>query len=128
MPRIRSIASVALLLLIGCGVRPITGGTTGLLRAGGEALSDIQVTVHQGAGGFALELGHAVTTFDGTFAFVTKGAQGPLYLEPGEYCCTLQSAGAPLAIPPEYAQIESTPLKFTWTGTESSLKLDAPQP
>ena len=65
----------------------------GTLRAGSELLADIQVTMHQVDGGSLRRVGFGVTDRNGSFELVTNGAQGPLWLSPGEYCCTLESAG-----------------------------------
>ena len=81
-------------LLSGCGPRPVAGGTKGTIRAAGDLLSEVQVTVHQAEFGVWQPIGFAVTTGDGSFELVTSGAKGALWLSPGEYRCTLESAGA----------------------------------
>src|SRR5580765_446568 len=100
------------LILAGCGgTTPVVGGTKGVLQAGDELLGDIQITVHAKDGTAWKPLGFGVTAFDGSFELVTSGAKGPLWLSPGEYRCTLESAGAPVVIPLELTQADATPLK-----------------
>lgn len=107
-------------------MKPVAGGTTGTLRVGGELLSDIQVTVHQVEGGSTRPLGFGVTDLEGSFELVTNGAQGALWLSPGEYRCTLESAGAPVQLPKEYFKPDTTPLKISWSAGDRSLDLDVP--
>lgn len=114
-------------LLAGCGgVRPVAGGTQGTLSFGDQLLSDIQVTVHQIEGGSWQCVGFGVTDREGSFELVTNGANGALWLSPGEYRFTLESAGAPVQIPKEYSQAESTLLKVSWSGGNSELELKVP--
>ena len=116
------------LILAGCGgAAPVAGGTKGVLHAGDQLLGDIQVTVHAKDGMVWKPLGFGVTAFDGSSELVTSGAKGPLWLSPGEHRCTLESAGAPVAIPLELAQADTTPLKFTKTAESTALDLRAPQ-
>ena len=118
---------ILLVVLPGCGgVQPVPGGTTGTLRAGGEVLAEIQITIHQVEGGSFRPIGFGLTDRDGWFELVTNGAQGPLWLSPGDYRCTLESAGAPVEIPKEYAQAATTPLKVSWSAGSSELDLDIP--
>ena len=113
--------------LLGCGgPQPVTGGTPGTLRVGSELLSDFQVTIHQVQGTTTEPVGFGVTGADGSFQLMTNGAQGPLWLSPGKYRCTLESAGAPLVIPKQYTQAATTPLKVTWPTGEENLELDVP--
>lgn len=109
------------LLLSGCGTAAISGGTTGSLSSAGNALGDIQITAYQNERGNVQQVGFAVTAADGTFALVRNGAAGALNLEPGEYCFTLESVGAPVVIPDEYLHADKTPLKLNWA---SGSKLD----
>jgi len=113
--------------LPGCGrVKPVTGGTIGILHAGDDYLSDIQVTVHKVDGSSLQPIGFAVTAADGSFELVSNGAKGALWLSPGEYRCTLESAGAPVQIPKEYAQPDTTPLKVSWSAGDDELNLEIP--
>lgn len=125
-PRTLFILLFLLTLFTGCGPRPVTGGTPGTLRAGGELLSDIQVNVFQLEGGTWKPIGFGLTGLQGEFALFTPGAQGPLTLIPGNYRFTVESAGAPIFFPPEYAQAETTPLTITWPTSTSLLTLDVP--
>jgi hypothetical protein len=65
---------------------------------------------------------------DGAFELVANGAQGPLWLSPGEYRCTLESAGAPVQFPMEYAQADTTPLTISWSAGDKELDLEVPPP
>ncbi len=116
--------------LAGCGgVKPVTGGTSGTLSFGDQLLSDIQVTVHQLDGTSFQNVGFGVTDRDGWFELVTNRAQGPLVLDAGEYRFTLESAGAPVQVPKEYSQAETTPLKVSWSGDgELELKVTSMLP
>ena len=112
--------------LAGCGgVKPVTGGTQGTLKVGGQLLSDIQVTVHRVDGDTIESIGFGTTDNDGVFELVTNGAKGPLWLEEGEYRFTLESAGAPVQFSPEYALPTKTPLRVSWAGSEQDLELTA---
>jgi hypothetical protein len=103
--------------LSGCGPQPVQGGTAGHLVSAGKPLSEIQVTVFQIDGAAFKPVGFAVTTTDGSFQLLQNQARGPLVLAAGEYRCTLESAGAPIKIPKQFARPETTPLKVSWTGS-----------
>lgn len=114
-------------VLPGCGgVKPVTGGTSGILHAGDDLLSDIQVTVHEVDGSSTRPIGFGVTDREGSFELVKNGAHGALILPPGDYRFTLESAGAPGQIPKEYTQTGTTPLKVTWSAADSDLDLEVP--
>lgn len=109
----------------GCGgVQPVPGGTAGTLSFGDQIMSDIQVTVHQSDGGSWKPIGFGVTDREGWFELVSNGAQGALWLSPGEYRFTLDSAGAPVQIPQQYTRAESTPLKSSWSEQDDELELN----
>jgi hypothetical protein len=110
--------------LPGCGVRPVTEGTQGILRYGDKPLSDIRVTVNRVDKSSVQSIGFGITATDGTFQLVTNGAHGALRLSPGEYRCTLKSVGAQVRIPNEYAQVNLTPLKVSWSVGDKSLDLE----
>ena len=93
-------AVVVLVSLPGCGPRPVQGGTAGHLLSAGNPLPDVRVTVFQGEGSAYTPLGFGVTTNDGSFQLFQNQARGPLVLTAGEYHFTLESAGAPIQIPP----------------------------
>lgn len=121
----RFLAWTALLVLAtGCGVQPVTGGTPGTLRAGGQPLGEVQIIVFQQQGDAAVQVGLGVTALDGTFELVANEARGPLVLAPGQYVCTLESVGAPLQFQPAYSQAQSSPLRVQWSS--GSLDLDIP--
>lgn len=114
--------------LAGCGARPVTGGTKGVLLYAGKSLSDIQVTVYQLEGASPKLVGFGVTANDGSFHLMRNLARGALWLSPGEYCCTLESVGVPIRLPKEYARAETTPLKVSWSKADQSLNLEVPSP
>ncbi len=113
----------AVVILSGCGVEPVTGGTRGSLSTDGNPLSDVQINLFRNDKGELRPVGFAVSTTDGSFELVTNGAKGPLDLEPGNYSCTLESVGAPIVIPEEYLRSDTTPLKLEWKDQET-LKLE----
>ena len=121
--------AVALLgpLLVGCGPSPVVGGTSGVLRAGGEPLGDIQVTVYQPKDAAWQPIGFADTAIDGTFRLLLSGAAGPLELAPGEYRFTLQSVGAPVIVPKELTDVGTTPLRASWNNEQAQLTLSLPK-
>ena len=118
---------VASTLQLGCsGPSPVVGGTEGTLKVAGTLLSETQLTLYRVEGTNYEPVGFAVTDSDGAFQLVTNGAKGPLKLEPGNYHCTLQSAGAPVEFPAAYLKPETTPVKVDWTESESELDLVVP--
>lgn len=128
-PCSRLVVAASLVFMVtfgGCGPRPVVGGTKGTLRGGNAPVSDLQITVHSAATGVWTPIGFAVSANDGSFELVTTGAKGSLFLTPGDYRCTLESAGAPLAIPPIYARPETTPLVVTWPTATEQLELSVP--
>jgi hypothetical protein len=108
----------------GCESRPVVGGTGGHLRSNGQPLSEVQLTVHRREGASWSAIGFAVTGAGGEFELVTNRAAGPLQLEPGEYRFTLESVGAPVQIPREYLQAETTPLAVMWPTSDGHLQLE----
>ena len=119
---------VLLLATSGCGerVRPVTGGTPGNLRTPQGPVGEMQVNVFQKANEAWQPVGFGVSAVDGTFALFKNQATGPLELSPGEYRCTIESAGAPATVPPEYSRAETSPLHITWPTPQARLDLIAP--
>ena len=114
----------------GCGaerVLEISGGTTGKIHNGREPLIGIQVTVHQLDGESIKPIGVAASRLDGSFELVTMDGTGACQLLPGEYRCTLESVGAPVVIPAEFAKPETTPLKIALSDEEEAIDLKLPQ-
>jgi hypothetical protein len=110
---VQSACCLAMLFTVsGCGTRPVSGGTPGVLTTDGNPIPDVQLTVYP-AGSGQCE-GSAVTRSDGTFELVTPGASGPLELDAGSYVVTLESVGAPTDLPPQYLDRDSSPLKVDW--------------
>ena len=117
--------AMGLLLLGGCESNEVvTGGTSGTLTAGGETLTEIQVTVYQKMGSVWEKRGTGVIDSSGKFMLHTPEADAPLTLEAGQYRFTLESAGAPVIIPKPYRSVDSTPLEVAWTTDQSELKLN----
>jgi uncharacterized iron-regulated membrane protein len=121
------LASLLLLsCFLGCGPRPVTGGTPGVLIANGQPLAEVQINVHQMVDNKPQKVGFGISDSDGSFSLVKNEAKGLLRLAPGEYRCTLESAGAPIQVPPEYAAWETTPLNITWREEMRMLELVLP--
>ena len=119
----------SLISVSGCGgTRPVPGGTAGILLVGGQPISEIQVTLYQPQGSNFEPVGFGVTDVDGMFRLYQNGAQGSLWLPPGEYRYTVESIGPPIQFPSEYLSATATPCKFTWTGNEAELELNVPAP
>jgi len=122
------------LALVGCvlaaagcgGAKPVTGGTSGIFRCGPNPLGDVQLTLHQPDESGFRPVGFGLTRADGSFDLLAQGATGPLWLSPGDYVCTLESAGAPVQFPKEFLSPQTTPLKVRWTDAMTSLELDGP--
>jgi len=120
---------VALGSLAGCGgVRPVKGGTPGVLQVTDQVASDLQLTLFREQNGSWQPIGFATTGEGGRFELLLPGAAGPLRLEPGAYRVTVESAGSELILPPELGQVATTPVQFQWVGTEPSLQLSLPRP
>jgi hypothetical protein len=106
---------------------PAKGGTAGTLKFGDQVTSDIVVTIHKSSGASFESIGFGTTQPDGTFVLYKPGAIEPLYLEPGDYCCTLESIGPPIRLPKEYQTPANSPMKVTWPSNTETLELSAPQ-
>ena len=118
------IALVSLTLLAGCDrVRPVTGGTPGVLQIPDQVASDLQLTVYREEAGTWQPIGFATTGAGGRFELLLPGAAGPLRLEPGAYRLTVETAGSDLVLPADVGQVTATPLRIQWTGTEPRLEL-----
>ena len=117
--------------IVGCGrietVPDTSGGTTGKIHNGREPLIGIQVTVYQVDGDSAEPIGVAASRLDGSFELATMDGTCACQLPAGEYRCTLESAGAPIAIPTEFAKPETTPLKIALTLDDEAIDLKVPQ-
>jgi hypothetical protein len=109
--------------LSGCGERPIKEGTQGVLHFNNEPVANIRVTVNCVNRKGVKPVGYGVTEADGTFQLVTHGGRAGLKLAPGDYCCTLKSIGSSVRIPNHYAEVNTTPLKVSWSEGDSRLDL-----
>lgn len=111
-------------LIAGCDrVRPVTGGTPGVLHIPEQVASDLQLNVFREDGGAWQEIGFGTTRDGGRFELLLPKGAGPLRLEPGKYRFTVETAGSELVLPDECAQIATTPLRVEWGGTEPHLDL-----
>ena len=117
------------LFTVGCdgSPAPAPGGTGGMLKFGDQVTSDIVITIHRKNGGSYESIGFGATQTDGTFVLYKPGAAAPLFLEPGDYSCTLESVGPPVRLPKEYLEPARSPMTFTWTEETETLDLTAPQ-
>jgi hypothetical protein len=111
--------------LPGCRERPVKEGTQGVLRFNNEPVANIRVSVNRVDPKGVKAVGYGVTEADGTFQLVTHGGRAGLKLAPGDYCCTLKSMGASVRIPNHYAEVNTTPLKLSWSDSDTSLNLEA---
>lgn len=121
--------SSALLLVTvgGCGSDRVDGGTEATITVAGEPVVDVQVRVFSMKDGKPVELGFAVSKAGGKLSFVKPKASGPLTLEPGEYRFTVEPVGAPLALPKDYGNAETTPLQIELP-TAEPITLTLPEP
>jgi hypothetical protein len=117
--------------IVGCGrvetVPDTSGGTTGKIHNGREPLVGIQVTVYQVDGDSTEPIGVAASRLDGSFELATMDGTCACQLPAGEYRCTLESAGAPIAIPTVFAKPETTPLKIALSKDDEAIDLKVPQ-
>ncbi len=114
----------------GCGgTEEIEGGTPGIIRVGSTPLADVHVSVYQ-SGNIAPEpLAFGVSDSEGRFVLRRRGSLEGVWLEPGEYCCTIESTGEfQLLWPDEFQSPQETPLKVNWSSAEQELDLDVPEP
>jgi hypothetical protein len=110
--------------LAGCGERPIKEGTQGVLRFNEEPVANIRVTVNRVDPKGIRAVGYGLTEADGTFRLVTHAGRAGVKLTPGNYCCTLKSMGASIRIPNHYAEVNTTPLKVSWSDRDTSMNLE----
>jgi len=108
----------------GCRERPVKEGTQGVLRFNNEPVANIRVTVNCVDRKGVKPVGYGVTEADGTFQLVAHGGRAGLKLAPGDYCCTLKAMGASVRIPNHYAEVNTTPLKVSWSEGDTSLDLE----
>ncbi|MEI8022168.1 MAG: hypothetical protein WCH39_28420 [Schlesneria sp.] len=117
--------------IVGCGrvetVPDTSGGTTGKIHNGREPLVGIQVTVYQVDGDSTEPIGVAASRLDGSFELATMDGTCACQLPAGEFRCTLESAGAPIAIPTVFAKPETTPLKIVLSKEDEAIDLKVPQ-
>lgn len=116
-------ATFVVTMVAGCGERPVKEGTQGVLRLNDEHVANIRVTVNRVDRKGVKPVGYGVTAADGTFQLVNHGGRAGLKLAPGDYRCTLKSMGASVRIPNHYAEVNTTPLKVSWSEGDSSLNL-----
>lgn len=96
-----------------------------MLKNAQGGLGEVQIQVYQASDGEVV--GSAVTTAGGAFELVRPQAAGPLQLPPGEYVFTLESMSpAPLRLPPKVANVKQSPLRKTWTASDTQLEIVVP--
>ncbi|MEN9554134.1 MAG: hypothetical protein RLZZ232_420 [Planctomycetota bacterium] len=115
--------------LIGCSENPAPteSGTPGMLRIGAATTSDILVHIYQKTSAGFEEIGFGQTAEDGSFGLFQPDASGPLWLQTGDYAITLESIGAPIRIPGECRQPQTTPLKLHWTEADHLPLIEVPE-
>jgi hypothetical protein len=111
-------------MVSGCGERPVKEGTQGVLRFNDEPVANIRVTVNRVDPKGIQVVGYGLTEADGTFQLVTHAGRAGLKLTRGNYCCTLKSMGASVRIPNHFAEVNTTPLKVSWSDRDTSLNLE----
>ncbi|UUO07602.1 hypothetical protein M4951_04670 [Blastopirellula sp. J2-11] len=121
---ILTLSAFLLPLSVGCGPKPVTGGTSGTLLTSGNPLGEMQVNVYR-SDAADKPLGFGVTAADGSFELVQPAAVGPLQLEPGKYRFTVESVGSPVVLPKKYASSKTTPLEVDLQ-PDQPLELDIP--
>lgn len=90
-------------------------------------MSDVQINVYRRTEAGTFEsVGFGVPAIDGGFQLYQPGAAGPLWLLPGNYWLTLESAGAPIEIPRDYTTPETTPLRLEWSETDRLVDIEIP--
>ena len=126
-----TLISTLFVAIVGCGrvetVPDTSGGTTGKIHNGREPLIGIQVTVHRVDGDSTEAIGVAASRLDGSFELAAMDGTCACQLLAGEYRCTLESAGAPISIPVEFAKPETTPLKIALSNDDEAIDLKVPQ-
>ena len=131
MHRNAPVCLIALAVLSqGCGVPgEIPGGTAGFLRANGQPLPDVLVTVYPDMPSATDALGIGITDADGRFELRMREPITPLILDPGDYRFTVQSMGEIYLVwPPEYADPLKTPLARSVSSSSEELEISVPQP
>jgi 5-hydroxyisourate hydrolase-like protein (transthyretin family) len=116
-------AGFVIALASGCGERPLKDGTQGVLRFNDEPAANIRVTVNRVEPKGVKSVGYGVTDADGSFRLVTHAGRAGLKLSPGDYRCTLKSMGGSVRIPNHYAEVNTTPLKISWSEGDTRLDL-----
>jgi hypothetical protein len=117
-------ASLVATMIWGCREHPVKEGTQGVLRFNEEPIANIRVTVNRVEPKGVKAVGYGVTETDGTFQLVTHAGRAGVKLTPGNYCCTLKSMGASVRIPNHYAEVNTTPLRVSWSDRDASLNLE----
>ena len=121
-----SLVSGVCSIVIGCGgYRSVPGGTEGLLQSDGEPIAGIEVTIHELNETSWEVIGSGVSLSDGTFVLRSPLAEGPLWLQPGEYRVTLASVRPDfVALPVKYLSVLDTPFEVDWSSSDTMIELD----
>ena len=83
--------------------------------------------MHQVDGDSTEPIGVAASRLDGSFELATMDGTCACQLPAGDYRCTLESAGAPIAIPTVFAKPDTTPLKIALSMDDEAIDLKVPQ-
>ena len=118
--------------LVGCGQKENLVSVSGTVLLDGKPLEAATVTFHPVKGG---PVGSGVTDSAGRFTVMTGTSKG---LKPGEYIVTVQKIGEipkgdplapekppPMLTPPKYANVKTSPLKYTAPGGPANFELSS---
>lgn len=111
---------------------PAPGGTPGIVLAGTHPLKDVQITVYPDEPKGTADtqpLAFGITDDGGRFRLQSQGSLEVFVLPEGTYRITVESVGEfQLIWPAEFSSPQQTPLKKTWSSSDSELVLDVPEP
>ena len=124
--------SMVLVCLAGCGKKENVVSVSGTVLLDGKPLEGATVTFHPVKSG---AVGHGKTDASGRFTIMTGSLQG---VKPGEYIVTVQKTGEipkgdplapeappPMLTPPQYANVKTSPLKYTAPGGPANFELSS---
>lgn len=121
---------VAIVAASGCGgTEEIEGGTPGIIHVGSTPLADVHVSVYRPDATASEPLAFGVSDANGRFVLRRRESLEGAWLEPGEYRCTIESAGEfQLHWPAEFQSPQDSPLNVNWSSAEKELDLNVPEP
>ncbi len=86
--------AITCLVATGCAPSGVPGGTCGTLLTNNQPVDGVRIWVFRNEHDSCDLVGFAVSDSNGNFQMYQDGAQGPLWLVPGDYSITLESDGA----------------------------------